>query len=151
MSNSSEVTFEEATEADIPTLAEINALCYIPQAISAFFFTDWPNYASTTVYFTARITERIRDPKTQVIKLLETQRRETLGFVCLSFADHEDAAIDVKNPGGDFNPEIDSNLEFVEAVSRKLDELEDLFKGIKHLCRCKSVGFGLDWLINEQC
>jgi hypothetical protein len=133
MTNLPEVIFEEATEADIPTLAEINALCYIPQAISAFFFTDWPNYSTATLYFTARVAERIRDPKTQVTKLLDTKSGETIGFVCLSLAECEDARINMKNPGSDFNPEIDTNLEFIEAVSGKLEELEDLYKGIAHL------------------
>jgi len=127
--------FSEAVKADITALAEINTICYIPQAISAFFFSDWPDITSAKSYFVERVAEKFRDQKTQVIKLTNTESGEIIGFVCLSLSENEDLGFDIENPGGNFDPAIDINLEFAKAVSGKLDELEDLFKGTKHLCK----------------
>ena len=131
------VTVAKAVEADIPALAEINALAYLKEMIMPILLADWPNLAPLVSYFTARIAHYLKDSNTDLYKIFDSGSNEVLGFVCMSNSDGEKQHVRQNNPGGDFEPpaEIGLNFEFATALVQIIAKLEECVKGAKHFGR----------------
>lgn len=131
------VTIAKATEADIPALAEINTTAYLPQPFLAFFFPDWPNVAPVLSFFTARIIHSLKDPSTEVYKIVDSGSNDILGFICMSLSEGNQSHHGGSNPAGDFEPPpgIGFNFEFAKACGEGLAPLEECVKDKKHFGR----------------
>ncbi|KAH8598222.1 acyl-CoA N-acyltransferase [Bisporella sp. PMI_857] len=124
---------EDATEADIPSLGIISALCYLPEPICVFFFRDWPDPAPLISYFTLRITSKLADPHTRIIKISDTSSKEVLGFVSLTFTSEDlEKEEEATNPGGNFVPPPGFNIDFAAHAMNKLKKLDNLMRGKPH-------------------
>jgi hypothetical protein len=131
------VAVAKAVEADIPALAEINALSYLPEAICPFFFSGWPNPAPFISYCTSRAEKNFKDPSTEIYKVFDTQSSEILGFVCMSVSDGNKAHGGSANPE---NPPAGFNLEFGMYSAKKMATLGECVKGMKHFSEFEGLG-----------
>ncbi|TAQ88792.1 hypothetical protein B7494_g2875 [Chlorociboria aeruginascens] len=110
-----------ALESDITILAEINALSRLREAITAFYFSDWPDLSSMNKFFTARITTYFQDPNASLFKLTDSETNKILGFACLVFSSGVTSKIGA-DPGGSFAPPKGFDVEFARKVTTLMSE-----------------------------
>jgi len=60
-----EIALTHAVITDLPVLAELNRLAYLPEMIAQIAFANWPDEANMHAVLIGRIKERFDHPGTQ--------------------------------------------------------------------------------------
>ena len=136
-----EVTIARASIADLPILADINRLAYLPEAISQFAWTNWPDKTDMYDFYTSRLRERFSSPETEVLKATETETGEIVGFVCWT-REHGDKdklrsgePVPMPTAASLQQMPVGMNMEFVVTSGAEIESLMNHMKGTEHYCK----------------
>ena len=88
-----------------------------------------------------RALNNLKDPTTEIYKIVDTETSEILGFACMSISDGKGAYGVPSNPGGNFEPPAGFNIEFGMKTATGLAKIEECMKGQKHMGRFNCVTF----------
>lgn len=130
----------EATEADLPDLAEMNREAYLPETIAMFFFQDWPNKPATLAFHLERVTEKLHSPTAEVMKATDNATGELVGFVCLeTVVKVPEGSSNSGGVSGSMNPHSKPpqgiDLGFGVPLLRQLHRLEEKHTPSQYLCK----------------
>ena len=132
-----EITITRATISDLPVLADINRLAYLPETTAQFAFTNWPDEADMLEFFTGRVHERLNDADTQVFKAVEIATGKILGFVCWTL-ERGNEGLQLQGFGeaaaSHQSPPPFLNMKFIMASGADIESLKSLMKGSRHYC-----------------
>ena len=137
-----ELTLSRATIDDLPDLAEINRLSYLPETTAQFAFIDWPAEENMRSFFSIRIKDRLDHLGTQVFKAAIPVTQEIVGFVCWTLEqaneDNSEMTKPVPTPTAVAVHQIPPglNMEFVKTNAAEMEKMNGHRKGMKHYCEC---------------
>lgn len=138
------IVISEATEVDLPVLAEIITYSHMKELVMPFFFKDWPQITTIKPYYTARLQDKFLDPNSKLYKASDTATNEILGFVSMTLEEgKEEVEKNITNPAG-FELPADFDMKFAEVIIGALKELDSQMDGKRHygllpdLISCKS-------------
>ena len=87
----SNITLSRAVEDDVPALAEIQMKSYLTEAMTRFFFTDWPDPKDQLTYATFLLKSRFKIPRSETVKAINDASGEIVGFVNLIYLTGKEA------------------------------------------------------------
>ena len=135
-----DITLIRADATDLPVLAEINRLAYLPETIAQFAFTNWPDEANMLDFFTARVKDRLHDPDTQVFKAVEAATGRIAGFMCWTLEPENEgkpgSGVPVPTPTSNAAQQMPAglNMEFIMTTGAEIETLRNHMKGTTHYC-----------------
>ena len=135
-----EIVLAHADIADLPVLAEINRLSYLPETAAQFAFKNWPDEAGMLKIFTARVKERFDHPDTLIFKAIDTTIGEIVGFVCWTLENGEQNKPDVGGPlptptaTATHQMPAELNINFIMTTGAEIEKLRGQMEGMNHYC-----------------
>jgi hypothetical protein len=122
-------TISDATEDDLPVLAQIITEVHVKEAVMAFIFKDWPATITILPLMTSRISLKFANANTKVIKTTDDATGEILGLTAITVETGDEvpgkeirsnASAKAQSPSPGINLEIAGQL---RGGRKKFDEL----------------------------
>jgi hypothetical protein len=85
-------TISDATEDDLPVLAQIITEVHVKEAVMAFIFKDWPATITILPLMTSRISLKFANANTKVIKITDDATGEIFGLTAITLETGEEVA-----------------------------------------------------------
>jgi hypothetical protein len=132
-------TISDATEDNLPVLAQIITEVHVKEAVMAFVFKDWPATTIILPFMTSRISLKFANENTKIIKITDDATGELLGLTAITLETGEEAADKETRSNASANaltPPTGMNLEIAAQLRggrKKFDELMVAKKALRQV------------------
>ncbi|KAI1874833.1 uncharacterized protein JN550_002262 [Neoarthrinium moseri] len=125
------INIAQATQDDLPDLAEVNRSAYSGEAASRFAHKNWRDEKHVYEFFRGRLTSRFQDEAMQVLKAVEADTNKIVGFACLTLETDNEAG---PTPTGMMLQKMppSMNKDFIVAAGTKIEQLREHRRDEKH-------------------